>query len=784
MQIESSTEVTMLNAAYVLREKISTYNRIPSDQHLQTLRDQLGISHVFIINNKGKFIRSTNEDPSLIPNLFSFCADYKNLTNIQTALERFEVTPIIPPMPEPNPYKFLMVATKDKKYIIEVGYKAEFIGNALAKAAASDKNIESIELSTPDGINLGIYGNNAVAYDRANPTVLINANTAKEVQSIVKSRIVAASNEHCCQCKKSGLSRNGKYYYILKTRISTIPLKAAIDKLFRMILLVGCISLVVSLVLSKWLSSKLSARLCHLTEFTNIIISRDDSKIELPVSGNDEISELAKAFNRLLQRLRESAEVKLDYEKHKYAADVAAGVAHDIRSPLAALRMLTAKTDHLPEESRQLIQVISSRIQLIADTLLVRRKNDDSISNVIENKICLPYAVIESILAEKRILTNNTRISIDTYVQSNLYTVWAKISLESLGRIISNLVNNSIEAFETSFNKTNKYIKLSIVQHNKKFLRLSIEDNAGGIHNDIIALINDNIPCSTKISGNGLGLSNAKETLSKCGGQISIIAKPEIGTVINIDLPVSDIPKWCASKIVIPTSATVVVVDDDDSIHEIWRMRLPKSQSIAHYWSLLDLKNSKHFHNNNVILLIDYEMRKDNTNGLDFLIDESYKGIAYIVTSHVDDASIHSKSISGGWKIVPKFIAPFISINLESQSAIDSSSQYSAVLIDDDPLIRLTWESEAKHNGINLLGLSSYGEFLKNKIAKDTPIFIDYSLGDVSNDNGIDVGLKLHKSGYNNLHLATGFVDTDELKEVPHIFKSIQGKDYPSLLHT
>jgi hypothetical protein len=123
-ELEYNTEALMLNAAQVLVHEDARRGLL-STEELKRLRERLSVTHVFVTDSKGKFVRSTNEDPKLIPNLFSFCGRYRELvTGESTALG----TPIIPPAPEPKPYKFLTMPSLDRSRLIEVGVRVDFIG--------------------------------------------------------------------------------------------------------------------------------------------------------------------------------------------------------------------------------------------------------------------------------------------------------------------------------------------------------------------------------------------------------------------------------------------------------------------------------------------------------------------------------------------------------------------------------------------------------------------------------------------------------------------------------
>lgn len=98
-------------------------------------------------------------------------------------------------------------------------------------------------------------------------------------------------------------------------------------------------------------------------------------------------------------------------------------------------------------------------------------------------------------------------------------------------------------------------------------------------------------------------------------------------------------------------------------------------------------------------------------------------------------------------------------------------AQKTIVLIDDDELVRLTWESKAKRQSIDLKTFASYELFLREKssIGKDVKIFIDSELG--NNVKGEEVAALLYKEGFSDISMSTGhsqdrFANLSFLKDV------------------
>lgn len=83
--------------------------------------------------------------------------------------------------------------------------------------------------------------------------------------------------------------------------------------------------------------------------------------------------------------------------------------------------------------------------------------------------------------------------------------------------------------------------------------------------------------------------------------------------------------------------------------------------------------------------------------------------------------------------------------------------RWDAVLIDDDILVRMSWERGARLKGYSLLALTSPREFfaLADQIDFSTPIYVDSNLG---NDiRGEDISKEIKALGFREIYLATGY---------------------------
>ncbi len=97
------------------------------------------------------------------------------------------------------------------------------------------------------------------------------------------------------------------------------------------------------------------------------------------------------------------------------------------------------------------------------------------------------------------------------------------------------------------------------------------------------------------------------------------------------------------------------------------------------------------------------------------------------------------------------------------------------ILIDDDELIRMSWELMASRKGDILKAYSSIEDFLKEKeiYNSEVKIYVDSSLG--NGVKGEEESKKIFDAGFKNIYLASGYV----FETLPEWIIGQVGKEYP-----
>ncbi|MES2768841.1 MAG: HAMP domain-containing sensor histidine kinase [Bdellovibrionota bacterium] len=240
---------------------------------------------------------------------------------------------------------------------------------------------------------------------------------------------------------------------------------------------------------------------------------------------------------RGLEQLQSEYKQNLDKSKQlEELNNIATQAAHDIRSPVMALENFISSFDDIDSKKLKIVSDSAKRINGIADFLMNEyRKTFTNQIEVSESKNAFDEQTIselvESLKEEKILLQSNFR-KYTILIHGNIeYKIKdPKLQFE-LKRVLSNIINNSIEAFEDS----SGVIDLMLSENQNSF-SIQIKDNGKGIPKDIIEKLFERGVSFRKATGTGLGLAHAKEIIEKFNGRIELSSKVNLGTLVHVSI--------------------------------------------------------------------------------------------------------------------------------------------------------------------------------------------------------------------------------------------------------
>lgn len=462
-------------------------------------------------------------------------------------------------------------------------------------------------------------------------------------------------------------------------------------------------------------------------------------------------------------RLRNSWELiykkEFELESDAKLGKQAAQLAHDIRSPLEALKSAKDEIAKLPEMERMSISLAIGRIEEIAYNLLLMRKNHKTHGKGHTHVKSILWQIVQE---KKMQFRNYPELSFSFISDRESFTTFSGMGSETLKRIISNILDNSAEAI-----KYRGEVKIELSTHHQSF-RIEVSDNGSLIPEQVLKNIFEK-GFTTKGHGNGLGLHHAKKEIEASKGTIAFEHNGK--TVVSINLPLEEKSKTLATEIDLAQIKRIIILDDDSSIHQVWKKKFQNfNVELEHFYKAFNLLSLYNEIPQDCLLLSDYELLGEEINGIDCINKLHSAPNSILVTARADEVQILKACEQYGIKILPKSVANDINI-------IESEPFKRAVLIDDDEFTLRAWKMAAKKENIELSTFACVSDFMN--VAKNfsfqTPIYIDSDLG--NNQKGEVLSENIFKMGYSELFLATGYHPEDIDK--PAWIKEVLGKKAP-----
>lgn len=483
---------------------------------------------------------------------------------------------------------------------------------------------------------------------------------------------------------------------------------------------------------------------------------------------------------------KEAERLRLETERQKSAIEayekskkVAEQVAHDIRSPLASLLMIVESCKNIPEDERIALREVANGINDIANNLLSKYKKVDNkaYTEKTSQPMVISLAILEA-LSEKRYQYKNLPVKFNSSFEPGSNFAFIKINPSSFNRMVSNLINNAIEAFEGKEGMVD--LKLGIVE---KHVKVTIQDNGKGMPQKVIDKIMNNITVTSgKKHGSGIGFAQVRSVLQASNGKMFIESEAGRGTKIVLMFPLVATAEWMAKEINLQVGDTVVVLDDDYSIHEAWEMCFKNYKSdikLRHFQmgaeAIKFISELAPEEKARVFLLSDFELINQELNGLQVVEKLAMQQRSILVTSHYNDQKVRDQADKSKIKILPKQLASEVPINMRRKEGESKSNEKSDaavelkkvdfVVIDDDSIFTDYLAKFLQSKDLVVDAYYSPERFLEHlaQYAKSTKICMDNNFQ--GNISGIEVAKQLHDVGYTKLYLLSG--NDFEAAEIP-----------------
>lgn len=292
--------------------------------------------------------------------------------------------------------------------------------------------------------------------------------------------------------------------------------------------------LIISQLFTKNLTDHIMEPLDALAEGTKRI-KKNELTQDIAYTGELEFENVCAAFNEMQASILAEQEKNRKYEKAR--TDMIAGISHDLRTPLTAMKGtikgLLDGVASTPEQQKKFLQAAYRRtgdMDMLLNQLLYLSRMETGNMPLSMQTIEIGGFLRNYVKGKQEVIEN-----VQEEITADTKGITAKVSVdpEQFQRILDNLVENSRKYGET----TPLRMKIKL-EKTPKGLSICFQDNGVGVPKEKLPYIFDEFyrgdESRNKKEGNGLGLYIVKYLMEAMGG--SVRAENADGLVVYLEL--------------------------------------------------------------------------------------------------------------------------------------------------------------------------------------------------------------------------------------------------------
>jgi len=294
----------------------------------------------------------------------------------------------------------------------------------------------------------------------------------------------------------------------------------------------------------------------RLTAYDGLISDITERKHaeELLLAANSHLQEVVSDLVESQEELKAAQLQLIQAEKLQSVGRLAAGMAHEVKNPMAILQMGIQYLADSPSGDPETRQVVLDEMRAATDRAnsVIENLQNFSSTRELANRAASVNAIVEDALRMVQVDLNRTGIAVVTELAADLRT--CNLEPHAIEQVLVNILSNACHAMPAggtlTISTVNRTVGPSDVQRTQgdrsgRHLRagasvvaIEIRDTGTGIPEDKLPHIFD-LFFTTKETGKGqgLGLAVSKRIVDLHGGRISLANAPGGGSVATIFLP-------------------------------------------------------------------------------------------------------------------------------------------------------------------------------------------------------------------------------------------------------
>jgi len=286
----------------------------------------------------------------------------------------------------------------------------------------------------------------------------------------------------------------------------------------------------ITLLVSNYITRPLKLIMANIS---NVQLDKPNEKIQW--ERKDEIGNLITEYNRMVDELRQSAELLAKSERESAWREMAKQVAHEIKNPLTPMKL---SVQYLQKAWDEKTEDWEERLNRFTKTIVEQIDSLSAIASEFSDFAKMPKAQsekmdISTIIDDTIELFKDVQNVHITFFKEAQIPYYVFADKKQILRVFNNLIKNSIQAIHGS---EHGIIEIHVKEINAYYL-LSVKDNGYGISEEQSEKIfYPNF--TTKTGGMGLGLAIVKSIVLSTGGEIWFESEKGNGATFYIKLPV------------------------------------------------------------------------------------------------------------------------------------------------------------------------------------------------------------------------------------------------------
>lgn len=314
---------------------------------------------------------------------------------------------------------------------------------------------------------------------------------------------------------------NEKHVAVLQVARSSFSVEKTLLDLKRFLFFWGTIAVIVGWLLGYFISYRMLESLTRITGKAKKIEKASDINEKIDIKTNDEVGELAHAFDTMLDRLQNS---------FRQQQELISNISHELNTPIAIIKMQVDELRELkdspdyPQKVRELAQEIEYLKNILADIFLLSQMDEGHYSFNFDN------VELDDLLG--RLCNNYIRLHPEHKFVFNPIPAVIRGDRDRLRQLFNNLLSNAVK-----YSPTNSPVTIDIFEAEDK-ISVRISDRGIGIAKEELDKVFERFYRADKArslrKGTGIGLSIVKYIADKHSASISIESEPGKGTSFEV----------------------------------------------------------------------------------------------------------------------------------------------------------------------------------------------------------------------------------------------------------